>query len=945
MAQEKIIIKFEPSGDKRLVSAINALRDAQISLETKTKKVKKTFTDLNPKMLQIHSSLKLQGKSWTALGVSVKIGTAALKGNKNAISMVNARLQALGITQAQVNKGALLGVRNNRLLANSFATLRSQLLLVSFGAMLIERAFVSLVKAHGRQEAANEKLRVGLGNVQGTTEGVTQRLVDYSAALQQTTAFGDEMITTGMVQFTTFGLNEKAMKSLTPQVLNVARAIQTVSGTMPDLNSLFIAFGKATTTGIGTLTRYGVVLTETERAQLSSMDANESAVKIAEILERQYGGLADAYAKTTAGMLEAAALARGDAAEALGEVLAPAVLAVSKGLKAMFEALTVERIRAYTTAIGLAAAGTILYKGIMLGTTGILKKAAAAQVLLNKAIRKNPFLLIASVAAVATGALLDYFGVFDDGNKTLTDAEKKLKKFNAALEEDIRLRKEWKEVQRGSVDALQKRLDLLNATSLVEKMLIELGHDASILELELISKIAGKIKAIKEEEEHKKKIIELDKKIADGEKAVAEAEKKRNLQKINKELKDLKEEKKELEQQVKDEIEAQKELDAIDKKLIETLKAMDAANNRLMVTSLEQNALLDSTITLTEKIAINDEKWAQAQAKVTAAQDAFDIVGYEAAQAELNEVKKESISLKLQELDQETQGLILAQNRAVLDRSKSKIDAEQEIINIKRNMLDEKYYGILHSDTAPAAERLSYKQLVLELDEEQNELDEKKIALKQALIDVQINGAAQVVASTETAIGAIQANWNAVDSKNKKEEIAEAKKIKNKRTREAALDKIEEKYAAKALDRAKKLKGWKLATAISNVALGITQTWRDDSMPPWAKVAMTIAQAAAGAAQIATISGSEFAQGGLVGGRRHSQGGTMIEAEQGEFVMSRSAVDSVGLENLNRMNEGGGGGAITVNVSGNVMSQDYVEGELANQIKDAIRRGEDFGIS
>ena len=270
---------------------------------------------------------------------------------------------------------------------------------------------------------------------------------------------------------------------------------------------------------------------------------------------------------------------------------------------------------------------------------------------------------------------------------------------------------------------------------------------------------------------------------------------------------------------------------------------------------------------------------------------------------ELNAVKKESVSLKLQELDQETRGLILVQNRAVLDGNKS------------------------------------------ELDEEQNELDEKKIALKQALIDVQINGAAQVVASTETAIGAIQANWNAVDSKNKKEEIAEAKKIKNKRTREAALDKIEEKYAAKALDRAKKLKGWKLATAISNVALGITQTWRDDSMPPWAKVAMTIAQAAAGAAQIATISGSEFAQGGLVGGRRHSQGGSMIEAEQGEFVMSRSAVDSVGLENLNRMNEGGGGGAITVNVSGNVMSQDYVEGELANQIKDAIRRGEDFGIS
>ena len=86
-------------------------------------------------------------------------------------------------------------------------------------------------------------------------------------------------------------------------------------------------------------------------------------------------------------------------------------------------------------------------------------------------------------------------------------------------------------------------------------------------------------------------------------------------------------------------------------------------------------------------------------------------------------------------------------------------------------------------------------------------------------------------------------------------------------------------------------------------------------------------------------------QGGLIGGRRHSQGGTMIEAEQGEFIMSRSAVESVGIESLNRMNRGGGGGSVTVNVSGNVMSQDYVEGELAEQIKDAIRRGNDFGLN
>ena len=83
-----------------------------------------------------------------------------------------------------------------------------------------------------------------------------------------------------------------------------------------------------------------------------------------------------------------------------------------------------------------------------------------------------------------------------------------------------------------------------------------------------------------------------------------------------------------------------------------------------------------------------------------------------------------------------------------------------------------------------------------------------------------------------------------------------------------------------------------------------------------------------------------FATGGSVRGGDN----VPILAQGGEFVMQRSAVESIGIENLNRMNQGGGG-SVTVNVSGNVMSQDYVEGELAEQIKEAIRRGNDFGVS
>jgi hypothetical protein len=89
----------------------------------------------------------------------------------------------------------------------------------------------------------------------------------------------------------------------------------------------------------------------------------------------------------------------------------------------------------------------------------------------------------------------------------------------------------------------------------------------------------------------------------------------------------------------------------------------------------------------------------------------------------------------------------------------------------------------------------------------------------------------------------------------------------------------------------------------------------------------------------------QFAEGGYVGGRPHSQGGTIIEAERGEFVMSRNAVDSIGLETLNQMNKGGGAGNINISLSGNVLTRDFVEGELAESIKEAVRKGSDFGLS
>ena len=60
--------------------------------------------------------------------------------------------------------------------------------------------------------------------------------------------------------------------------------------------------------------------------------------------------------------------------------------------------------------------------------------------------------------------------------------------------------------------------------------------------------------------------------------------------------------------------------------------------------------------------------------------------------------------------------------------------------------------------------------------------------------------------------------------------------------------------------------------------------------------------------------------------------------------MSRRAVETVGIEAMNRINQGGAG-SININFTGNVLSQDFIEDEAIPMIKEAVRRGADIGVA
>ena len=137
------------------------------------------------------------------------------------------------------------------------------------------------------------------------------------------------------------------------------------------------------------------------------------------------------------------------------------------------------------------------------------------------------------------------------------------------------------------------------------------------------------------------------------------------------------------------------------------------------------------------------------------------------------------------------------------------------------------------------------------------------------------------------------------------------------------------------------------AEGIVNIVVGATKAVKAKGLLGFIEGLALISQGAVMIQQINSQidAAKKMEQGGLVGGKRHSQGGTLIEAERGEFVMSRNATESIGIENLNRMNRTGSGAGVNINFSGNVLSRDFIEDEAVPLIKDALRKGGDLGIA
>jgi len=238
----------------------------------------------------------------TDLKVQIKFESKGDKRLAEAFKGISSSQQKLTNAQKRSNKQGALTVKNNRLLTNSFATLRSKILLVSFAAGLFSASIGRLIKMAGEQELAEKKLSAALGRT-------SPALLKQASALQQVTGFGDEAILSAQSLLAAFIKDEEQLKLATTATLDLAAA----KGM--DLNAAADLVGKSIGSSTNALSRYGIVVEGSAGSTLRL----ESAVKN---ISRLFGGQAVAQTKTINGQIKIFENNAGDLAEKIGKDLA-----------------------------------------------------------------------------------------------------------------------------------------------------------------------------------------------------------------------------------------------------------------------------------------------------------------------------------------------------------------------------------------------------------------------------------------------------------------------------------------------------------------------------------------------------------------------------------------------------------------------------------------------
>ena len=183
-----------------------------------------------------------------------------------------------------------------------------------FGSQALLSAVRTSIDLFAQQEEAEKKLRFAAGEM-------TDALISQAEALQKNTRFGDEAIIAQQAYLASLDLSEQQIKD------TISASVDLAAATGMTLESAVMNTSKTLSGMAGELG---------EKLGPSFRELTPEALKAGEgikFIAEQFAGQAQSDAESFGGKLDQMKNAAGDAAESLGEVLAPIVIKISGAMQ------------------------------------------------------------------------------------------------------------------------------------------------------------------------------------------------------------------------------------------------------------------------------------------------------------------------------------------------------------------------------------------------------------------------------------------------------------------------------------------------------------------------------------------------------------------------------------------------------------------------------------
>ncbi len=221
---------------------------------------------------------------------NVKSATAAAGGLKKALGETTTSMKAHGAvsestgTKLKSLAGKVVGV---------VAAYASVSAIKSFGE--------ECVTAANNAANANTRLNTIMQQIPGNTQAMTDEINKYASALSKQTTIGGSAQKYGASQLASFQISAQSIKTLMPQLNNLAVAQYGVNVSSDQMVQAANMLGKAYAGQTGAMTRAGIVMTDAQANLIKTGDEATKTATLVEVLKQNFGNLAQEMAKTPEG--------------------------------------------------------------------------------------------------------------------------------------------------------------------------------------------------------------------------------------------------------------------------------------------------------------------------------------------------------------------------------------------------------------------------------------------------------------------------------------------------------------------------------------------------------------------------------------------------------------------------------------------------------------------